>query len=130
MPEAATRALDPTSTAPDLAAVISPSLAKRTVAAVVNGKVRELSAPLPDGTAVELMSHDAPRALELIRHDLAHVLAEAVQTLWTDTKTAIGTAIENGFYYDFERETPSIWLPFNGSIRACLTELNRWVGDR
>ncbi len=106
LPDGATRALDPASTAADLAASISPSLAKRTVAAVVNGQVSDLSAPLPDGAAVELMSRDDPRALGLIRHDLAHILAEAVQALWPGTKTAIGPAIEHGFYYDFERDTP------------------------
>ncbi len=106
LPDGATRALDPASTAADLAASISPSLAKRTVAAVVNGQVSDLSAPLPDGATVELMSRDDPRALELIRHDLAHILAEAVQALWPGTKTAIGPAIEHGFYYDFERDTP------------------------
>lgn len=106
LPDGATRALDPASTAADLAASISPSLAKRTVAAVVNGQVSDLSAPLPDGAAVELMSRDDTRALELIRHDLAHILAEAVQALWPGTKTAIGPAIEHGFYYDFERDTP------------------------
>lgn len=106
LPDGATRALDAASTAADLAASISPSLAKRTVAAVVNGQVSDLSAPLPDGAAVELMSRDDPRALELIRHDLAHILAEAVQALWPGTQTAIGPAIEHGFYYDFERDTP------------------------
>ncbi|MEP3443027.1 MAG: threonine--tRNA ligase [Sulfitobacter sp.] len=106
LPDGATRALDPASTAADLAAAISPSLAKRTVAAVVNGEVRDLASPLPDGAMVELMSRDDPRALELIRHDLAHILAEAVQALWPGTKTAIGPAIEHGFYYDFERDTP------------------------
>ncbi|MGB0968792.1 MAG: TGS domain-containing protein, partial [Halocynthiibacter sp.] len=106
LPDGATRALEPASTAADLAASISPSLAKRTVAASVDGAVCDLSAPLPDGATVELMSRDDPRALELIRHDLAHVLAEAVQALWPDTKTAIGPAIEHGFYYDFERDTP------------------------
>ncbi|TQM89843.1 threonine--tRNA ligase [Roseinatronobacter monicus] len=106
LPDGATRALTPASTAADLAASISPSLAKRTVAALVDGKLADLSAPLPDGAAVELLSRDDPRALELIRHDLAHVLAEAVQTLWPGTHTAIGPAIEHGFYYDFDRETP------------------------
>jgi threonyl-tRNA synthetase len=106
LPDGATRALSSESSAADLAASISPSLAKRTVAAVVDDKVQDLSAPLPDGAAVELLSRDDPRALELIRHDLAHVLAEAVQALWPGTKTAIGPAIEHGFYYDFDRETP------------------------
>lgn len=106
LPDGASRALDPSSTAADLAASISPSLAKRTVAAAVDGALCDLSTPLPDGATVELVTRDDPRALELIRHDLAHVLAEAVQTLWPETRTAIGPAIENGFYYDFDRETP------------------------
>ncbi|WP_321831313.1 threonine--tRNA ligase [Thalassovita sp.] len=106
LPDGAARALTADATAADLAAAISPSLAKRTVAASVDGHLADLSAPLPDGAAVELMTRDDPRALELIRHDLAHVLAEAVQTLWPGTRTAIGPAIEHGFYYDFERETP------------------------
>lgn len=108
LPDGATRALTPARTAADLASVISPSLAKRTVAAVVDGQLADLTAPLPDGAAVELLSRDDTRALELIRHDLAHVLAEAVQTLWPGTKAAIGPAIEHGFYYDFERDTPFI----------------------
>lgn len=106
LPDGASRALEPTSTAADLAAAISPSLAKRTVAAVVDGEVTDLSRPLPNGAAVKLVTRDDPRALELIRHDLAHVLAEAVQALWPGTRTAIGPAIEHGFYYDFERDTP------------------------
>lgn len=106
LPDGASRALEPASTAADLAASISPSLAKRTVAAVVDGEVTDLSRTLPDGAAVELVTRDDPRALELIRHDLAHVLAEAVQALWPGTRTAIGPAIEHGFYYDFERDTP------------------------
>ena len=106
LPDGATRALAPQTTAADLAASISPSLAKRTVAAAVDGEPADLSAPLPDGAAVELIPRDDPRALELIRHDLAHVLAEAVQSLWPGTRTAIGPAIEHGFYYDFDPETP------------------------
>ncbi len=106
LPDGATRPLAPASTAADLATSISPSLAKRTVAAVVDGRIADLSTPLPDGASVELLSRDDPRALELIRHDLAHILAEAVQTLWPGTRTAIGPAIEHGFYYDFERDTP------------------------
>ncbi|MEM1151540.1 MAG: TGS domain-containing protein, partial [Pseudomonadota bacterium] len=106
LPDGATRALSPTSSAADLATSISPSLAKRTVAALVDGTVRDLTAALPDGAEVELIGRDDPRAWELIRHDLAHILAEAVQTLWPGTQTAIGPAIEHGFYYDFDRDTP------------------------
>ncbi|MEL6574011.1 MAG: threonine--tRNA ligase [Pseudomonadota bacterium] len=106
LPDGATRTLSEDVTASGLASDISKSLAKRTVAAVVNGVMSDLSAPLPDGATVELIGRDDPRALELIRHDLAHVLAEAVQSIWPDTKTAIGPAIEHGFYYDFDRDTP------------------------
>ncbi len=106
LPDGATRTLSEDTTAAGLASDISKSLAKRTVAAVVDGVLSDLSAPLPDGATVELIDRDDPRALELIRHDLAHILAEAVQSIWPGTKTAIGPAIEHGFYYDFERDTP------------------------
>ena len=106
LPDGATRTLSDGATASRLASDISKSLAKRTVAAVVDGVVSDLSEPLPNGATVELVDRDDPRALELIRHDLAHVLAEAVQNIWPGTKTAIGPAVEHGFYYDFDRETP------------------------
>ena len=106
LPDGAIRTLSDDATASRLASDISKSLEKRTVAAVVDGVLSDLSAPLPDGATVELIGRDDPRALELIRHDLAHVLAEAVQSLWPETKTAIGPAIEHGFYYDFDRDTP------------------------
>ncbi|MEL6463808.1 MAG: threonine--tRNA ligase [Pseudomonadota bacterium] len=106
LPDGATRTLSDDATAAELAADISKSLAKRTVAAVVNGVVSDLSAPLSDGATVELVDRGDSRALELIRHDLAHILAEAVQSLWPETKTAIGPAIEHGFYYDFDRDVP------------------------
>lgn len=106
LPDGATRTLSDGATAAGLASDISMSLEKRTVAAVVDGVLSDLSAPLPDGAIVELIGRDDPRALELIRHDLAHVLAEAVQSIWPETKTAIGPAIEHGFYYDFDRDTP------------------------
>lgn len=106
LPDGTTRTLSGDTTAAGLASDTSKSLAKRTVAAVVDGALSDLSAPLADGATVELIDREDPRALELIRHDLAHVLAEAVQSLWPCTKTAIGPAIEHGFYYDFDRETP------------------------
>ena len=106
LPDGATHALTQGTTAAGLASDISKSLAKRTVAAAVDGDLTDVSAPLQDGVQVDLIGRDDPRALEMIRHDLAHIMAEAVQILWPNTKTAIGPAIENGFYYDFERETP------------------------
>jgi len=85
---------------------ISKSLAKKTVAMRWNGVLSDLSDPLEEDGALEFVTRDDPAALELIRHDAAHVLAEAVQELWPDTQVTIGPVIENGFYYDFHRAEP------------------------
>ncbi len=90
----------------DIAKGISPSLAKRTVAMALDGDVRDLSEPIHSDARIEFLSREDPRALELIRHDCAHVLAEAVQDLWPGTQVTIGPVIENGFYYDFYRDEP------------------------
>ena len=90
----------------DIAKGISPSLAKRTVAMALDGAVADLSDPIERDAKIEFLSREDPRALELIRHDAAHVLAEAVQTLWPGTQVTIGPVIENGFYYDFFRNEP------------------------
>ena len=90
----------------DIAKGISPSLAKRTVAMALDGVVVDLADPIEKDARIEFVSRDDPRALELIRHDAAHVLAEAVQELWPGTQVTIGPVIENGFYYDFARNEP------------------------
>jgi threonyl-tRNA synthetase len=90
----------------DIAKGISPSLAKRTVAMALDGTVADLSDPIERDAKIEFLTRDDPRALELIRHDAAHVLAEAVQSLWPGTQVTIGPVIENGFYYDFFRNQP------------------------
>jgi threonyl-tRNA synthetase len=90
----------------DVAKGISPSLAKRTVAMTLDGVLGDLSDPIDRDTTIEFILREDPRALELIRHDAAHVLAEAVQTLWPGTQVTIGPVIENGFYYDFARNQP------------------------
>lgn len=90
----------------DIAKGISPSLAKRTVAMAIDGEVRDLSEEIHSDGKIEFLTREDPRALELIRHDCAHVLAEAVQTLWPGTQVTIGPVIENGFYYDFFRNEP------------------------
>src|SRR5436190_15097761 len=90
----------------DIARGISPSLAKRTVAMALDGVVADLNDPIAHDAKIELINRDDPRALELIRHDAAHVLAEAVQSLWPGTQVTIGPVIENGFYYDFFRNEP------------------------
>src|SRR6266511_1195862 len=86
----------------DAAAAIGPRLAKDALAVKVDGEVRDLTAPLGDGERIEILTRDRPEALEVLRHDCAHVLAEAVVELWPGTKVSIGPPIESGFYYDFE----------------------------
>jgi threonyl-tRNA synthetase len=75
------------------------------VAVAIDGELRDLSDPVADGR-IEIVTRDDPRALELIRHDAAHVMAEAVQELWPGTQVTIGPVIENGFYYDFAKDEP------------------------
>jgi threonyl-tRNA synthetase len=102
-PDGARRDYPPHTTGLDVAKGISPSLAKRTVAMALDGEVADLSDPIDHDAKIEFIGRDDPRALELIRHDAAHVLAEAVQSLWPGTQVTIGPVIENGFYYDFFR---------------------------
>src|SRR5712671_3903139 len=90
----------------DIAKGISPSLAKRTVAMALDGALADLADPIERDAKIEFLTREDPRSLELIRHDCAHVLAEAVQTLWPGTQVTIGPVIENGFYYDFFRNQP------------------------
>src|SRR3984893_894682 len=90
----------------DNARGISPSLAKRSVAMALDGTVADLADPIEHDTRIEFLTREDSRALPLIRHDAAHVLAEAVQTLWPGTQVTIGPVIENGFYYDFFRNQP------------------------
>jgi threonyl-tRNA synthetase len=105
-PDGARREYPPGTTGLDVAKGISPSLAKRTVAMVLDGALVDLSDPIDRDARIEFISREDPRALELIRHDAAHVLAEAVQTLWPGTQVTIGPVIEIGFYYDFARNQP------------------------
>ena len=105
-PDGARREYPSGTTGLDVAKGISPSLAKRTVAMAIDGTLADLTDPIERDARIEFISREDPRALELIRHDAAHVLAEAVQTLWPGTQVTIGPVIENGFYYDFFRNQP------------------------
>jgi threonyl-tRNA synthetase len=86
----------------DAAAAIGPGLARAALAIKVDGELRDLAAPLADGARIEIVTDRSPEALELIRHDAAHVMATAVCELWPGTRVSIGPPIEEGFYYDFE----------------------------
>jgi threonyl-tRNA synthetase len=105
-PDGARREYPENITGLDIAKAISPSLAKRSVAVVVDGALADLADPIDKDAAIEFIAREDPRALELIRHDAAHVMAEAVQSLWPGTQVTIGPVIENGFYYDFFRNEP------------------------
>src|SRR5512139_3293552 len=105
-PDGASRQFEAGVTGFDIAKSISPSLAKRSVAMTVDGALVDLLTPLDRDAKIEFVSREDPRALELIRHDAAHVLAEAVQELYPGTQVTIGPVIENGFYYDFFRNQP------------------------
>ncbi len=106
-PDGSVRDYDAATTGAELAESISKSLAKKAVALCAR---RRRCAIFPircsKSGKVEIVTRDDPRALELIRHDAAHVLAEAVQELWPGTQVTIGPVIENGFYYDFARNEP------------------------
>ncbi|BAU91036.1 threonyl-tRNA synthetase [Methylorubrum populi] len=105
-PDGNTRAYDAAVTGRTVVEGIAKSLAKRTVAMALDGTVRDLDDTIEHDAAIEFIARDDARALELIRHDCAHVLAEAVQALWPGTQVTIGPVIENGFYYDFAKDEP------------------------
>ena len=105
-PDGSKRAFDPGVTGRAVAAGISKSLEKRAALIKLDGELLDLDRELEHGGAFEILTRDAPEALETIRHDVSHILAEAVQELFPGTQVTIGPAIEDGFYYDFARETP------------------------
>jgi len=102
LPDGSPLELSDGATGADAAAAIGPRLAKDALAVRVNGEIRDLGAPLEDGESVEIVTPGRPDALEVLRHDAAHVLATAVIDLWPGTKVSIGPPIADGFYYDFE----------------------------
>jgi threonyl-tRNA synthetase len=121
-PDGATREFPKNTTGLDIAKGISPSLAKRTVAMTLDGTLVDLADPIEHDARIEFIARDDARALELIRHDAAHVLAEAVQSLWPGTQVTIGPVIENGFYYDFFRNEPFTPEDF-GAIEKKMREI-------
>jgi threonyl-tRNA synthetase len=90
----------------EVAEQIAKSLAKKAVAVALDGKLRDLAEPIKADASIRILTRDDPEALALIRHDAAHVMAEAVQELYPGTQVTIGPVIENGFYYDFARDEP------------------------
>ena len=105
-PDGSSRDFKPGVTGRDVAESISKSLGKKAVAMALDGKVKDLAEPIKADAKVRILTRDDPEALALIRHDAAHVMAEAVQELYPGTQVTIGPVIENGFYYDFARPEP------------------------
>ena len=106
MPDGSVRHFDGPVTGAELAADIGPGLAKAAIAIKLDGVVVDLSRTIDHDSVVEIITRKSEEALELIRHDAAHVMAEAVQELYPGTQVTIGPAIEHGFYYDFARDKP------------------------
>ncbi len=106
LPDGSTRSYEGPVTGGEVAASIGPGLAKAALAVKVDGALRDLSRPIEQDAAVEIVTAGHEDSLELLRHDCAHVLAEAVQELYPGTQVTFGPAIENGFYYDFARDEP------------------------
>ncbi len=107
LPDGAERSYPAGVTAAEIAASISPSLAKAAIAASIDGRLSDLSAPLERDASLAIhTARDEAVALGLIRHDAAHIMARAVQELWPEVKVTIGPVIENGWYYDFDRSEP------------------------
>ena len=106
LPDGSVRRFDGPVTGTTLAAEIGPGLARAALAMKVDGRLIDLARPIEQDAAVVFVTRRDPDALELIRHDTAHVLAEAVQALYPGTQVTIGPSIENGFYYDFARNEP------------------------
>jgi threonyl-tRNA synthetase len=102
LPDGSPLELPEGATGADAAAAIGPGLAKAALAIRVGDETRDLSAPVADGEAISILTDRDPEALELIRHDAAHVMAEAVLELWPDAKISIGPPVADGFYYDIE----------------------------
>ena len=106
LPDGSIRQFDAPVTGADVVADIGPGLAKAALAIRLNGEIRDLSAVIDEDARVSIITAKDAEALELIRHDTAHVMAEAVQGLYPGTQVTIGPSIENGFYYDFARDEP------------------------
>jgi threonyl-tRNA synthetase len=125
LPDGSVRAFDGAVTGLEIAGDISRSLAKAAVAIEVDGTLRDIYLPLDHDARVAIVTRDSAQGVELLRHDAAHVLAEAVKELYPQTQVTIGPTIENGFYYDFAREEP-----FTHEDLAVIEERMREIVDR
>jgi threonyl-tRNA synthetase len=106
LPDGSRREFPGPVTGAELAAAIGPGLARAAVAVKIDGAPRDLAALIDHDAAVAIITRDSPEGTEILRHDAAHVMAEAVKELYPETQVTFGPATETGFYYDFARATP------------------------
>jgi len=125
LPDGSERQFDDAVTGTDVATDISKGLAREAVAVRVDGELWDLNRTIDKDATVEVVKRDSDDGLELLRHDAAHVLAEAVKELWPATQVTIGPAIQNGFYYDFAREEP-----FTTEDLSAIEERMKEIVDR
>ena len=126
LPDGSVREVEPGTTPADVAASIGPGLAKAAIAARVNGELRDMGRPFDGDAALALVtSRDEADALELARHDFAHVLAEAVQALWPGTQITFGPSTDDGFYYDVK--APDSRDPFGMDDLPAIEERMRTI---
>ncbi len=122
LPDGSARTFDRGVTGTAIARAIGPGLAKAAVAIKIDGAVKDLSAAIDRDAKIAILTRDQPEALDIIRHDAAHVMAEAVKELYPETQVTFGPATETGFYYDFARDTP--FTPEDlGKIEARMHEI-------
>lgn len=124
-PDGSKRQFDDGVTGRDVASSIAKSLEKKAVLVKLDGELRDLDRPLEKGGAFEILTRESPESLETIRHDASHIMAEAVQELFPGTQVTIGPAIDDGFYYDFARDTP-----FSLDDLATIEQRMREIVDR
>ena len=106
LPDGSVRSFDTQTSGAEVALSIGKSLARDAVAIRVDGELWDLTRAIDADVAIDIVTRESDDGLELLRHDAAHIMAEAVKELWPATQVTIGPAIENGFYYDFAREEP------------------------
>ena len=124
-PDGSKRQFDDGVTGRDVAASIAKSLEKKAVLVKLDGELRDLDRALEKGGAFEILTRESPESLETSRHVASHIRAEAVQELFPGTQVTIGPAIDDGFYYDFARDTP-----FSLDDLASIEQRMREIVDR
>ncbi|MGE4481634.1 threonine--tRNA ligase [Acidocella sp.] len=132
LPDGSVRSFEGAVTGTTIAAAIGPGLARAALAMEVNGKQMDLSREIAEDSSVKFITRKDDAALEMIRHDAAHVLAEAVQELYPGTQVTIGPSIENGFYYDFYRNepfTPADLPAIEGKMREIIARNANFIRE-